>query len=77
MVAERDGKPFESLNALRATLNMDDRKWQQRAPFVTVRSTTFRLLAQAALPNQEQPYHVEATLYSGGEELSFVRWREY
>lgn len=77
VMAQRDETPFTSLEALQEIIGGDSDRWQRLSPFIDVRSTTFRLLAQARLPDKPRTYHTEATLYSGSSSLSFIRWQEY
>ena len=77
VVAQRKKTPFTSMDAVKVLLGHNSSKWTRLEKFLDVRSNTFRLLARAQLPNQPRTYHAEATLYSGSDEMKFVRWREY
>ncbi len=77
VIAQRKESPFTSMDAVNGLLGHNPRTWARVKKFLDVRSSTFRLLAQAHLPNQARTYHTEATVYSGSDEMKFVRWREY
>ena len=79
VLEQRQETAFSSVEALFSTLGGDQssKKWQRLRNILDVRSHTFRLLAQARIAQRSQPYHIEALLASGGDQLRFVRWREY
>lgn len=72
-------EPFTSLAELDTLFaaEPDSKRLRRLKKLLDVRSSTFRLLARARLPQQRDPYHVEATLAAGAEALVFIRWREY
>jgi type II secretory pathway component PulK len=77
ILAQREESPFTSLESLEQAISDDPERWQRLSRFFDVRSTTFRLLAQASLPGQTRIYHVSATLSTGSSALTFIRWSEY
>jgi len=77
VMAQRKETPFTSMEAVQVVLGRDAKKWQRLQKDLDVRSSTFRLLAEAHLPQHKRTYHTEATLYSDTKTLKFIRWREY